>query len=71
MANERNTLKLDNEMGKSGGEMSDEKTGLPNRDPILILGVGFKESAFAFFLQSCILPLKSANGTISQFRYHK
>ena len=45
-------------MGKSGGEMSDEKTGLPNPDPILILGVRFKESTFAFFLKSCTLPEK-------------
>ena len=64
-------MKLHNDMGKSGEEMSDEKTGLPNPDPILILGVRFKESAFDFFLQSCTLPLKGANGAISPFRYHK
>ena len=29
VANERNTTKLHNDMGKSDGEMSDEKTGLP------------------------------------------
>ena len=68
VANERNTIKLHNEMGKSCGVMSHEKTGLPNPDPILILGVRFKKSAFAFFLPSCTLPLKSA---ICPFRYHK
>ena len=64
-------MKLHIEMGKSGGEMSDEMTGLLNPDPYLILGVRFKESAFAFFLQSSTLQLKSANGTIYPFRYHK
>ena len=59
VANERNTTKLHNEIGKSGGEMSDEKTGLPNPDPILIHDVRFKVSAFAFFLLCCTSPLKS------------